>query len=129
MFARVLSFIPADQVQTRINSLRTQYGKCVRMVPEGSPPLKELTTKQQWLINSLSWMKPHIKARRSISHVEVGTAKPLLMFVVLGSSLRGISQDQTGVYLTLALYSRPEMVAVVSLVLHLPLENHDTSDE
>ncbi|XP_038153207.1 uncharacterized protein LOC119791263 isoform X2 [Cyprinodon tularosa] len=58
--------LPANEVKTRVASLRTQYGKLLKPKPSGSGH-KPLTPKQKWILRHLDFLKGHVIHRHTES--------------------------------------------------------------
>ncbi|XP_029969510.1 WW domain-binding protein 11-like isoform X4 [Salarias fasciatus] len=51
-----------EEVKTRVTTLRTQYSKLLKCKPSGSAN-KTLTSRQTWLLKSLTFLKKHVSQR------------------------------------------------------------------
>ncbi|XP_049323079.1 uncharacterized protein LOC125806764 [Astyanax mexicanus] len=93
--------LPANEVKTRAASFRTQYGKLLKPKPSGSGQ-KPLTSKQQWILTHLDFLKPHVTHRT--------TATTLALDTVECEDIEGIEEEQEeDADITVDCVSSPEM--------------------
>ena len=62
-------FFLAKEVETRMKSIRTQFGRLTKPEPSGSAA-KEITPKQAWLKKNCSFLGPHLKKKPSQSNLK-----------------------------------------------------------
>ncbi|KAJ8349681.1 hypothetical protein SKAU_G00248110 [Synaphobranchus kaupii] len=57
------------EVKKKMESLRTQYGRCLKLPASGSEGGK-LTPRQEWFLRRLQFLKNHMKKRQSQSNMD-----------------------------------------------------------
>jgi retron-type reverse transcriptase len=65
-----INFFSGEAVNKRLHALKTQYARICKPAPSGSGTVNK-TSRQQWLMSKLQFLKTFMKTRPSTSNLTV----------------------------------------------------------